>query len=156
MPLSQSTSSRRRFGMTIASKRLLAVILALSAVFVGGWAAADPQSFFTTFPGFGHHWVRGLGPYNEHLTRDVGGLYLALFVMTAWSVIRGQSELLRPTGAAWLAFSVPHLLFHLDHLDGFTTFDKVGNVVALGGSALFALLLMLPTNGAPSYSRTRA
>jgi hypothetical protein len=133
--------------MSISSKRLLAVILAASAAVVGGWASVEPHSFFTTFPGFGHHWVRDLGPYNEHLTRDVGGLYLALLVVTVWSVVRGQTELLRLTGAAWLVFSVPHLLFHLDHLDGFTTFDKVGNIVALGGSAVLALLLLLPTRG---------
>lgn len=131
--------------MTAQRKRVLAAILALSAGLVGGWATLAPRSFYDSFPLPGHHWVSGLGPYNEHLVRDVGGLYLALLVVTVWAIVRASSELLRLTGAAWFAFSLPHLLFHLDHLDGFATSDKVGNVVALGGSLLIALVLMLPT-----------
>lgn len=61
----------------------MAGVLGLSAVVVGAWAAAAPRSFFSSFPLPGHHWVAPLGPYNEHLTRDVGGLYLALFVVSA-------------------------------------------------------------------------
>jgi hypothetical protein len=137
--------SGRRHGVTAQRKRVLAAILALSAGLVGGWATLAPRSFYDSFPLPGHHWVSGLGPYNEHLVRDVGGLYLALLVVTVWAIVRASSELLRLTGAAWFAFSLPHLLFHLDHLDGFATSDKVGNVVALGGSLLIALVLMLPT-----------
>jgi hypothetical protein len=44
---------------------------------------------------------------------------------------------------AWTVFGVPHLVYHLGHLDGFGTGDKVGNVVGLGGALLVAVALLL-------------
>jgi hypothetical protein len=125
----------------------MAGVLAASAALVGIWATAAPHSWYTTFPGFGHHWVAQAGPYDEHLVRDVGGLYLALLVVTVCCLIHRNGDLMRLTGLAWIAFSLPHLLFHVHHLDGFSTSDKVGNVVALGGTLLFAVLLTTPTRG---------
>jgi hypothetical protein len=133
--------------MGVRGKQVIASLLALTAADVGGWATVAPHSFYTTFPFPGRHWVSALGPYNEHLTRDVGGLYLALLVVSVWSVLRADPQLLRMTGAAWLAFSVPHLLFHLDHLEPYGRFDQVANVVALGGSVVLAVVLLLPTRG---------
>jgi hypothetical protein len=123
----------------------MAAALALSAAVVGVWASFFPRSFFRSFPLPGHHWVAPLGPYNEHLTRDVGGLYLALLVVSLWAVARPRPEQLRMTGAAWLVFSLPHLVFHLGHLDMFGIADQVGNVVSLGGTAVLASVLLLPT-----------
>ena len=126
-------------------KQVLAAILAVSAGFVGFWAAIAPQSFYRSFPLPGRHWVSGAGPYDEHLVRDVGGLYLALLVVTLWALVRRQSDQLRVVGLAWFVFSLPHLLFHLDHLDGLTTFDKVGEAGSLALTLILAVLLMLPT-----------
>jgi hypothetical protein len=88
--------------------------------------------------------VSTAGPYDEHLVRDVGGLYLSLLVVSIWALVRQSSELLRLAGAAWAVFSVPHLIFHLDHLDGLTTFDKVGESGSLALTLVFAGLLLLP------------
>jgi Domain of unknown function (DUF4345) len=126
--------------MTVRTQQVLLVILALSAAMVGGWATADPQSFYASFPGAGHHWVALDGPYNEHLVRDVGGLYLSLLVVSVWTLWR--SELRRLAGAAWLIFSIPHLIYHASHLDMYDTADKIGNVVALAGTALIATALL--------------
>ncbi len=133
--------------MTTFGKQLLTAVLALSAALVGLWATVAPRGFYDSFPLPGHHWVSPVGPYNEHLVRDVGGLYLALFVLSAWAVWRPATENLRITGLAWAVFSVPHLVFHLGHLGMYSTFDKVGNVVSLGGTLVLALLLLLPTRG---------
>ena len=84
--------------MTTRTKQVLAAVLALSAAYVGAWAAAFRQSFYQSFPLAGRGWASMLGPYNEHLTRDVGGLYLALFVTTAWSVLRPSPKLFRVAG----------------------------------------------------------
>lgn len=127
------------------TKRVMVGILALSAAYVGFWATLAPHSFYQAFPGFGHHWVSTAGPYDEHLVRDVGGLYLSLLVVSIWAFVRRRTEALRVAGAAWAVFSLPHLLFHLDHLDGLTTFDKVGESGSLALTLLFALLLLLPT-----------
>jgi hypothetical protein len=130
----------------IRSKQLAAAVLAASAADVGVWAGLAPSSFYRSFPLPGHAWVSALGPYNEHLTRDVGGLYLSLLVVSLWAVLRPRAESLRLTGAAWLIFSVVHLVFHLGHLDTFEPVDQAGNVVALGGTLILAVLLLLPTS----------
>jgi hypothetical protein len=130
--------------MTIRTKQVLAAVLALSAAYVGVWAAAFPLSFYRLFPFTGRGWVAMLGPYNEHLTRDVGGLYLALFVMTAWSVLRPSPEIFRVAGWSWLVFNVEHFAFHLWHLGMFGTVDKIGNMVALGASLVLSALLVIP------------
>jgi len=128
----------------IPGKRAIACVLAASAAYVGLWAEPAPRSFYDSFPFAGHHWVAALGPYNEHLTRDVGGLYLALFVMSGWAALRPRAQTFAVIGAGWLAFSVPHLVFHAFHLDGFGIADKIGNVVSLGAVAILAALLLVP------------
>lgn len=128
----------------IRGKRLAAAVLAVSAAVVGGWAEFAPRSFYDSFPGLGHHWVSMSGAYDEHLVRDVGGLYLALLVITVWAWLRAQPEMLRMTGAGWLVFNVAHLAFHADHLDGFSTGDKVSEIVSLAAVVVLAVVLLLP------------
>jgi hypothetical protein len=132
--------------MSRSPKRAAAVLLALTAAVVGVWAAAWPWSFFTSFPLPGHPWVAPLPAFNEHLTRDVGELYLALFVASLWAVVRPRQETFRLVGACWLVFSLPHLAFHAAHLDVFSSGDVLGNVVALGGTVVLAALLMWPAS----------
>jgi hypothetical protein len=140
--------------MGIRGKQAVAGLLAVSAAVVGGWAEFAPRSFYHSFPGFGRHWVSRVGPYNEHLIRDVGGLYLALLVITVWALLRALPEMLRMTGGGWLVFNVAHIAFHAGHLDGFSTGDKVGQVVALAVAVGLAVLLVLP-DGAGSPTLTR-
>ena len=150
--MSQKRGLSRQETMRTRSKQVVAGVLALSAADVGLWAALAPRSFYRSFPFPGHPWVSALGPYNEHLVRDVGGLYLALLLVSGWAALRPRGETLRLTGAAWLVFGVPHLLFHLFHLDMYGTADVIGNVVALGGTVALAALLLLPTGGGPNES----
>lgn len=131
-------------------KRAAAALLALSAADVGLWASIAPRSFFTSFPGGGHHWVSVIGPYDEHLVRDVGGLYLSLLAVSVWAVVRPRSEITRLTGVAWLVFSLPHLAFHAAHLGSFGLADQAGNMVALGGAVVLAMVLLLPGARGPA------
>lgn len=72
------------------------VVLALTAATVGVWAAGFPRSFHADFPLPGRGWIAGLGPYHEHLIRDVGGLYLALLVLSVPAWRRPTVTALRP------------------------------------------------------------
>lgn len=141
--------------MTIRTKQVLAAVLALSALYVGAWAAAFPLSFYQSFPLPGRGWVSMLGPYNEHLTRDVGGLYLALFVLSIWPVLRPSPEIFRVAGCSWLVFNVEHFAFHLSHLGMFGVADQIGNVVALGGLLILSALLVVPARSSESSMRRR-
>lgn len=57
---------------------------------------------------------------------------------------RPTPELLGATGGAWLLFNAVHFLWHALHLDVFSTADRVGNLVALGGALILSILLLLP------------
>ncbi len=127
------------------NKQFIVAVLALSAALVGGWAQFAPHEFYTSFPLPGHHWVSPLGPYDEHLVRDVGGMYLGLLVISLWALVRPHGETFALVGSGWLAFSIPHLVYHLGHLDMFGTTDVVGNVVGLAGTVVLAALLLVPS-----------
>ena len=128
-------------------ERIALGLLAVAALPIGIQAALAPRSFFDDFPLPGRDWVSLAGAYDEHLVRDVGGLYLALGVVTAWAVLRPQVDLFRVVGIAWEVFSVPHLLFHLGHLDGLDTFDKVAESTSLAVTVVLAALLLFPVSG---------
>jgi hypothetical protein len=135
--------------MNIRIKQVLTGILALTGVDAGLWACWWPRQFYDSFPGFGHHWVMGLGPYNEHLVRDVGGLYLALAIVAIWATVRPRAEVFAMVGLGWLGFNIPHAIYHLRHLDMFDRVDQVGNVVTLVGVTVLAALLLVPVSRPP-------
>jgi hypothetical protein len=130
--------------MRASTTRVAAVILAVSAAVVGGYAEFAPRSFYDNFPLSSHPWIAPTGPYNEHLVRDVGSAYLALFVLSVWVVVRRTREVTLVAGSVWTAFSLPHFIFHMFHLDEFGTADKIGNIVALGATLLLGLVLLVP------------
>lgn len=127
--------------------RVALAVLTLVALEVGLWAELGPQSFYRSFPGLGRHWVAVLGPYNEHLIRDVGSLNLALAVISAAAAILGTVVLTRIAAVAWLVYSVPHLIFHLANLSPFGTGDQVGSVTALAVTVLLPVILLVLTVG---------
>lgn len=131
--------------MNTTTRRTILLVTALIGVHVGVWAAALPQSFYDSFPGLGMIWVAVDGPYNEHLVRDVGALYVALAAASVVAAASHRAEPGRVVGVAWLVFSIPHLTYHLAHLDGFSVRDVVGQVVALGATVVLAVPLIAPS-----------
>ncbi len=129
--------------MNLSIARGIAWALAATAAYVGLWAMAWPHSFFTSFPGFGQSWVAPLGPFNEHLVRDVGGLYVALLVFCVWAAVKGDAGTLRALGLAWLAFGLPHLAFHATHRHGFSTAEWAASLTPLTVTVLGAAILLL-------------
>ena len=125
-------------------RRIILVVTALIGLFAGWWAAFWPQSFYDTFPGVGFGpWVAVDGPFNEHLVRDVGALYLALAAASIYAIFAAGIFASRAVGVAWLVFSVPHLAYHLHHLEGFSPVDAVGQVIALGSTVVLAVPLII-------------
>jgi hypothetical protein len=108
----------------------------------GVWAGAFPRSFYDDFPGFGRVWVAVDGPYNEHLVRDVGTLTLALAVLLLVAAVRTTPVLVGVAAGVNLVNAVPHLVYHLRHLEVYDTTDQVANVVALGTGVLVPLVLL--------------
>ncbi|MDN4596840.1 hypothetical protein [Leifsonia virtsii] len=131
--------------------------LALSAVlalFVGVWAYVLPQSFYDLFPGIPGPWVSVDGPFNEHLVRDVGGMYLALAAASVAGLIWRSPVAYRLLGIAWTVFGALHFVYHVLHLDHMTPVDAVGEAISLLVSLLLGVILLLPA-GADRKAVTR-
>ena len=131
--------------MSISLRRWLLLVTALFGLFVGSW--------YDSFPGLGRHWLPVLGPYNEHLARDVGSLYLALVALSAGAAARAaDTYLARLSGAAWLVFSIPHLLYHAVHFDVYPPLDQALNAVGLGYFVLAGAAMLLPLRAESSLA----
>src|SRR5690348_12474658 len=122
--------------------RVALVLMLISGAVVGVWAQFAPHSFYDSFPGSGHHWVAVDGPYNEHLVRDVGGLYLALTAITLVAAVWLVPAAVRVAALGWLVFGVPHFVYHFAHRDLYGTSDRVGNLVSLGVVVVLPALVL--------------
>lgn len=131
--------------MTLSLRRTLLMFLAFVAIYVGGWAYFAPKHWYENFPGFGLKWLPQLGPYNMHLAKDDGALYLALAALSLIAIRYIDNT---PVGLAaassWLVVNVLHFVFHMQHLYVYDTSDKVLNVVLLGFMVVCAAALFVP------------
>lgn len=109
--------------------------LALVSLQIGVWAQFAPRSFYDDFPGLGRTWVSVDGPYNEHLVRDVGGLYLALAVLVVAAMVTLSRAVVVTACIAVLVSGVPHLVYHVVNRDDLSGSDLAAS---LAGLALFA------------------
>ena len=130
--------------MTARIQQFCLAALAVSAAVVGGWALVSPHGFYTSFPGFGRHWVSSDGPYNEHLVLDVAGFYLGFLVLTIAAMGAKTAAVTRAAGAAWSVFSVVHLAYHASHLDHLSNGDSVLEVGSLAATLVLAIALLVP------------
>ncbi len=116
------------------SRALTRVLLVVLGVFFGlmpgVWAAFLPESFYADFPVVRPAWVAVDGPYNEHLVRDVGAMFLALGIIALFAAITGGLVEARLAGLGWLVFSSLHFAYHVAHLHVYETLDQWLNVVS--------------------------
>ncbi|BCK57710.1 hypothetical protein [Nocardia wallacei] len=128
--------NRRRWLITTVGLWLLT----LTGVITGLWAVVAPAAWFRAYPGLGLKWVSADGPFNHHLSADVGAFFLALAAVSAAALYYADSLLARAAGLGWLVFGVPHLIYHLAHRpDEMSTANYVFSLIAA---------LLLPVLGA--------
>ena len=130
--------------------RVVLALWAAVSVQLAIWATFAPRSFYDDYPGFGREWVRVNGPYNEHFVRDFGALNLALAVVTIAALVTLSRPMVVAVAVAWLAWSVPHLVYHLRHLDVFSSGDKVVNVFLLASLPVLAVVILVLTLQRPA------
>jgi hypothetical protein len=118
------------------------LLLAASALTVGLWALLAPRAFYEDFPLPGRDWVSTLGPYNEHLVRDVGALNLALGVLLVLAAVLLERRLVQVSLVAYLVYAVPHFVFHLTTGHAFSLGDNLANMLTLGIAVLLPLILL--------------
>jgi hypothetical protein len=129
--------------MNTPFRRALLAITVVLGLYVGLWAQFFPEQFYSSFPGFGLHWIDIDGPFNEHLVRDVGSAYLGLSAASLVGVLHAGALAGRVAGLAWGVFGVLHFGYHALHPEG-TAFDIVASLFFLGLSAALAIVLALP------------
>jgi hypothetical protein len=105
---------------------------------VGAWAEIAPHGWYRTFPGAGHHWVSAVGPYDEHLVRDVGASLLALGLLMLWTALAPRASVLRPALVSVLVFSVLHFGYHAAAWEHMGVGDNIANL------AVLSLVVLVP------------
>jgi hypothetical protein len=105
---------------------------------VGLVATVAPRAFYDHVP-----WVDLLPPYSEHLMRDYGAMNLSLALVFVVAATTMERRMARVALGAYLLFAVPHLVFHVTHLENFTTAAAVGQTTTLAIAVLPVALLTL-------------
>lgn len=113
--------------------RLGLAVVGLANLEVGVWGTAAPHAFYTSFPGFGRHWVAPMGPYDEHLLRDYAAAEIGFAVLLICAAIWSTRQVVLIAGAAFVAGTVPHLAYHLTTTGMLSIGD---NVASLGAFAI--------------------
>jgi hypothetical protein len=122
--------------------------LGLPLIFVGAWALFAPHGFYDNFPTSSRHWVSALGPYDEHLVRDFGSLYLALGGLLVWAGAALSRQLVRVALVLSLVYGIPHLIFHASETDSLSTGDNVTNIALLALAVIVPVVLLALTRPA--------
>lgn len=131
--------------------------LTASAVYPGLWALVWPRSFHASFPGAGLNWVSELGPFDEHLVRDVGGFCLAFAAISAFAATRGTRQTVQAVGLAWTVFQAPHVASHVtlaDEADALLQLIALLTQFALGVFVLVSASRRTSTSGRPQGGST--
>jgi hypothetical protein len=92
--------------------RAVLIVFAAFELVLGGWLTFAPKTFYDHVPT-----VDWTPPYSDHLFRDFGGASLGLGIVLTAAAIRLDRYLAAVALLAYLAFSLPHMIFHLAHLE---------------------------------------
>jgi hypothetical protein len=117
-------------------------VMAVTPALVGIWATVAPRGFYRDFPGVGQSWVALVGPYDEHLVRDVGALYLGALALLVLAWVWLDRRLVQATLISYAVAAVPHFVYHLTELDGFRTADAVAEIAGLALNVVLPLILL--------------
>ena len=134
----------------LGTVRAVLVLLGLPQFTLGIWGIVSPHGFFDTFPGGGQHWLPAYGPYDSHLASDVGATFLAiglLMFMAAWIAER---RLVQVALVAYLAYDIPHFIYHLANDHVLDSGAQVVNGTALGLSVAAAISLLVMIRKSPA------
>src|SRR3954462_7292751 len=138
--------------MASSDKRLMRAglaIIAIAPAWVGIWATVAPRSFYDDFPGWSS-WVSPLGPYDEHLVRDVGAFQLGLLVVGLFALVTLERRVVQAALVASLVAGLPHLIYHLTATGPLSTANNVLSLAGLAAPVVIPLVLLPRTRNRTS------
>ena len=112
-------------------------VLGVATLLQGVWAYLAPTHFFDEFPVAGARWVATLGDFNDHLMRDFGSALVGLGVIAVLAAASGTVPAVRAALVGYVAFGVPHLVYHLTT---FSEFSAASFALQIGALLLFIAL----------------
>lgn len=121
-------------------------LLGWGAFVQGMWAFFWSEGFYEDFPFEGAAWVSTLGPFNEHLTKDVGAALLGLGVAALAAARSGSIQGIRAAAAGFTVFGLAHFGFHLGELHHFTAGSAIAQVVSLAALTVLPVGLLVAAN----------
>jgi hypothetical protein len=135
-------------------RRLALLLLGVPQAGIGLWALIAPQGWYDSFPGAGRHWLPAFGPYNEHFAVDAGAGLFAAGALAILAAIWLERRVVQVAMVGFLAWSVPHAIWHLTALDALGTTDNAINVTLLAVTVALPVILLLTADGLPGEDRS--
>lgn len=136
------------------------VFLAAPQLLTGAWAILRPAGWFADFPGIGPALVAAEPPFNRHLATDAGAGFLAIGACLAVAVVFRRVSSCRLALLTYLAFEVPHALYHVSHrvdaLSGITEVLSASAILSGVGVALVLLWALQPRLSPGNAGRSSA
>lgn len=117
------------------------IALGVGALSQGVWAYFLSRSFYDDFPLEGVGWVSALGPFNDHLTTDVGAALLGMGLAAVAAGWTGSASAIRAIAAAFAIFGIAHLAFHLGHLSPFSFGSAAAQLMSLSVVVVLPVVL---------------
>jgi hypothetical protein len=133
----------------VERRRLALLVLGVPQAGIGVWAVVAPMRWYGSFPGAGPHWLPAFGPYNEHFAVDAGAGLLAAGVLAIVAAVWLERRVVQVAMVGFLAWSVPHAIYHLTVLDALSTSDNLVNVSLLAVTVAVPALLLATANRIP-------
>ena len=120
------------------------VLLAAPNLAAGAWGLLAPEHWFDNFPGWAPRLVAAFAPFNEHLVSDAAAGLFAAGVAAASALWWRGRHVVIVAMAAFLAFALPHALFHLTHpADALSGTEDVVNAATLWFAVAIAVAIMV-------------
>jgi hypothetical protein len=137
-------------------QRLGLLLLGIPQAGIGLWAVVAPRDWYETFPGGGRDWLPAFGPYNEHFAIDAGVGILAAGVLALAAAAILERRVVQVAMVGYLAWSIPHSIWHLTALEALDTTDNVINVTTLAITVVVPVFLLLTAGRLPREAERRA
>lgn len=125
------------------------IALGVGALSQGVWAYLFSRSFYDDFPLEGVGWVAALGPFNHHLTTDVGAALLGMGAMAVAAGRAGSVPTIRAIAAAFAIFGSTHLAFHLGELEPFGVGSAIAQVTSLSAVVVLPVAIYVAAGREP-------